>query len=230
MLLELEKQRLAQKYTRGSWRYYLHLWARSVKSIYHRGSATVRIEGHNNYVPYIPPGCRVYVFGENNIIDIDPSVTTFVGLIHVGEADLPVSGCRVWVGKGSYCGGAQIMLYENNSTVHIGEGCMFSFGIEIWASDSHSIINAHSKKLLNWGKEIFIGDRVWIGMRAIILKNSYIGADCVVGAGSVVAGEFKNPHCILAGNPARVVKEGISWDSRRPVKYQKETVLRTDKL
>lgn len=112
------------------------------------------------------------------------------------------------------------MLYENNSTVHIGEGCMFSFGIEIWASDSHSIINAHSKKLLNWGKEIFIGDRVWIGMRAIVLKNSYISADCVVGAGAVVAGQFKKSHCILAGNPARVVKEGISWDSLRPVQYQ----------
>ena len=98
---------------------------------------------------------------------------------------------------------------------------MFSFGIEIWASDSHSIINAQNKQLLNWGKEIFIGDRVWIGMKSIVLKNSHIGADCIVGAGAVVAGNFKEEHCILAGNPARIIKRGVSWDKLRPVQYQK---------
>ncbi len=169
----LEKKRVSYKYQSGTWRYYLHLWARVIKSIYHRPSGEAsRIEGRNNYVPYIPGGCVVQVFGEGNTVEIDPSVTTFVGLIRIGDPDIPVRGCAVCVGKKTSCGGANIMLYENNSTVHIGEGCMFSFGIEIWASDSHSIINAHSKKLLNWGKEIFIGDRVWIGMRAIVLKNS----------------------------------------------------------
>ena len=119
------------------------------------------------------------------------------------------------------------MLYEDNSAVYVGDECMLSFGIEIWASDSHSIIDSKNKQLVNWGKEIVIGNHVWIGMRSILLKNSYIADDSMVGAGSVVAGKFKEPHCILAGNPARVVKKGFSWDSLRPIQYREKVSIQT---
>lgn len=226
---EQEKERLSVKYKPGTWRYYVHLWTRVIKSWYHKSPAfSVRIEGARNYVPYIPPGCKIQIFGQDNTVKIDPSVTTFMGLIRMGDPDIPVRGCTVKVGSRSSCGGANIMLYEDNSAVYVGDECMLSFGIEIWASDSHSIIDSKNKQLVNWGKEIVIGNHVWIGMRSILLKNSYIADDCMVGAGSVVAGKFKEPHCILAGNPARVVKKGFSWDSLRPIQYREKFQSKRD--
>jgi maltose O-acetyltransferase len=51
-----------------------------------------------------------------------------------------------------------------------------------------------------------IEDDVWIGANAIILKGVTIGARSIVGAGAVVSRDVP-PDCVVAGNPARVVKE-----------------------
>ena len=51
---------------------------------------------------------------------------------------------------------------------------MFSWGIYLFASDTHTIYDAKTKKLLNWGKEIIIGDNVWVAMDCTVLKNSFI--------------------------------------------------------
>lgn len=229
MNFEIEKQHVSRKYKLGTWQYYLHLWARIIKSTYHKDTSVPNQVDNNNHVPYLPAECKVHIFGKNNTVEIDPSVITFVANITIGDPKIPVQNCIVKIGKNCFCNGANIMLYESNSSVYIGEDCMFSYGIEIWASDSHSIIDQKTKQLLNWGKGICIGNHVWVGMRATILKNSHISDDCIIGAGAVVAGTFKEPHAVLAGNPAKVVKTGISWDSLRPMRYQ-EKFQHNDKL
>lgn len=56
------------------------------------------------------------------------------------------------------------------------------------------------------GREIVIGDDVWVGANATILKGARIGNGCIIGTGSVVLkGEYPD-RSVLAGNPARVVK------------------------
>lgn len=47
---------------------------------------------------------------------------------------------------------------------------------------------------------------VWIGMRAMIMPGVTLGEGCIVGAGAVVTKSFP-PGAIIAGNPARVIKE-----------------------
>lgn len=54
---------------------------------------------------------------------------------------------------------------------------------------------------------IWIGDDVWVGANATILKGARIGTGCTIASGStVVAGDYP-PGSVLAGNPARVVKQ-----------------------
>ena len=54
-------------------------------------------------------------------------------------------------------------------------------------------------------KPVKIGDHVWIGMRAIILKGVTVGDNSVVGAGAVVT-EDVEPNTIVGGNPARKIR------------------------
>jgi len=52
--------------------------------------------------------------------------------------------------------------------------------------------------------KIKIGNNVFIGTNCIILLNTTIGNNCIVGAGSVVRGQFPDDS-VIVGNPAKVV-------------------------
>lgn len=56
-----------------------------------------------------------------------------------------------------------------------------------------------------------VGDDVWIGPQAIIVGGINIGNGAIIGAGSVVTRDVP-AHCIVAGNPARVLKTGVPPD------------------
>ena len=63
--------------------------------------------------------------------------------------------------------------------------------------------------LLKWtptSSPIDIGDDVWLGAGAIILKGVKLGDGCVVASGSVVTSGTYPPRSLLAGNPARIVR------------------------
>jgi carbonic anhydrase/acetyltransferase-like protein (isoleucine patch superfamily) len=53
-----------------------------------------------------------------------------------------------------------------------------------------------------------LGDRVLIGMGAIVLNNAVIGEDCLVGAGALVTeGKSFPPRSLIIGSPARAVRQ-----------------------
>lgn len=186
------------------------------------------IEGENNQILSKNPDnfrrLRVQIYGNDNIIDIRTSAG-FVAAIYIGMPDCPVCGCRVIVENDATSNGIMIRLLENNSEVLINEDVMFGDDIKIYASDTHSILNERSQ-VTNIGRNITFGKHVWIGTGAAIAKNTEIAEGCVVGMKSVVCGKFTEPNCVIAGNPARVVKHNIRWDRERPnnlIKQQENT-------
>ncbi len=95
--------------------------------------------------------------------------------------------------------------------IEFGKSVLLAFGILLMDTDTHQIVSATNEEVLNPDKAIVIGDRVWIGCRSTILKGTEIQEQSVIGAGAVVSRRFDKPHVMIAGNPAKVVKEGISW-------------------
>lgn len=66
-------------------------------------------------------------------------------------------------------------------------------------------INDPSKR--GGGKDVIVKEKCWIGMNSMILPGVELGEHTVVGAGSIVTKSFPQGHCVIAGNPAKIIKD-----------------------
>lgn len=199
------------------------------------GNNNTNIKGSNNQIDIadsIVKNVNFDILGENNTITIDSetiadNLTFYIRgsnhRVHIGKNCRFTRGGTIWIedeacnlliGDNNYIVKADITIVEPNSSVKIGNNCMFAYDIDIRNSDSHSIISLDSGKRINPAKDIKIEDRVWIGAYSKILKGVTICQDSVVGIGSVVTKNVPN-NTVVAGIPAKVVRENIIWDSQR---------------
>jgi acetyltransferase-like isoleucine patch superfamily enzyme len=124
------------------------------------------------------------------------------------------NSCRVKIGTGTSINGAYILCMGKQNFIEIGEECMLADGINIWASDSHPIFNLDCPtQILNPSQPIRIGNHVWIGKNATILKGVTIGDNCVIGMGSVVTKDIPS-NCVVVGNPSKIIKTCINWNRK----------------
>jgi len=129
-----------------------------------------------------------------------------------------------WLGSLGAGTGVQMgCRFLNGRKVHFGDrnvinfGCLFDgrqfeirTGSDVSIGPEASILSLghdpQSAEFADRGGDVLIGDRVWIGYRAIILPGVAIGEGAVIGSGSVVTKDVE-PYCIVAGNPARKIGE-----------------------
>lgn len=89
--------------------------------------------------------------------------------------------------------------------LEIGDRSIITPGVKI--IDHDHLISPKKRKLKEYpGKKIKIGNDVWIGYNAIILKGVNIGDGAIVAAGSVVTKDVKS-NTIVGGVPAKKIKE-----------------------
>jgi len=62
-----------------------------------------------------------------------------------------------------------------------------------------------------YAKNVTIGNHVWVGAHASILKGSVIPNNCVIATRSVITKVFNESHAVIAGIPAKIVKHNIDW-------------------
>ena len=87
----------------------------------------------------------------------------------------------------------------NPKGIHIGDGASVLNGAMILAHDACRSYKA----------DTFIGKNCVVGVRSIILPGVKIGDSSVIGAGAVVSKDVP-AHCVVVGNPARIIKEGVN--------------------
>lgn len=172
---------------------------------------TIKLGGRNNRL-VIGEGvqlshCEIRLDGQDNLIEIGPRVRFGSGKIYLRDT----RGQHIRIGEDTTVEGAYLLVDEAAS-IDIGRDCMLSTDILIRTGDKHSILDMHNGERLNPSRPISIGDRVWIGRDVQVLKGTVLLPESVVGACSVVSRAFGEGNCVVAGVPARIVKQGIRWD------------------
>lgn len=133
-------------------------------------------------------------------------ISNLIGLNHRTIIVTRTEEAKINIGNNIGISGATI--YARNE-ISIGDNTLIGGNVKILDNDFHPLeIEARNRddKDMIRSKEIIIGKNCFIGCNTIILKGSKIGDGSVVGAGSVVSGEFPG-NCVIAGNPAKVIKE-----------------------
>lgn len=92
-----------------------------------------------------------------------------------------------------------------NKNIEIGKSTIISWNCYITDSTNHKI----NGQLLN--HSVYIGNKVWISEGCTIAPNTYLDDGIIVGAKSYVNNKFKK-NVLIAGCPARIKKENISWE------------------
>jgi len=141
---------------------------------------------------------------------------------------------NILIGKGSRPGFSPGCYIQGIGKIKIGKYVFIAPNVGI-ISANHSIYDLRKHNL----SSIEIRDYCWIGMNSVILPGVKLGPHVVVAANSVVRDSFEEGYCIIAGNPARKVKDidkGKVVDFDYPqerigyIKYEKFESFRAKKL
>lgn len=152
---------------------------------------------------------EIKLFGRGNHLVIEP--TRY--FIHKLKIDTWGSErVQIRIGSDFQCSGANIYITTNDASLSIGRDCMFSWDVYLWMGYSHALIDCQKARAIEQeAKSVSIGDHVWLGHGVTLSKNVTIASNCVVGTRAVVAQSFVEEGCVIAGNPARVIRRDTSW-------------------
>ena len=150
---------------------------------------------------------RYIEIGDDTMIGPNACVTAGMAPTQVMASDPVVTiGKRCVIGRGSHIIG--------HWSIEIGDD--IQTGPYVYITDqNHTYVDPNEPIGKQWPVEaaVKIGSGSWLGANVVILPGTTIGEHVVIGAGSVVHGEFPD-RCVIAGVPAKVIKryvEGAGW-------------------
>lgn len=158
------------------------------------------------------------MYGSNkSSITVGDNCKLFGVLISQGGGAIIIEN-NVQIGPGTSIGACESIL--------IKEGALLSNNIKVIDNNNHPVhpldrIEMNNSpvggELRSWvhsiSKPIIIGENTWIGQDSRICKGVTIGSNSIVAANSVVTKDVP-ADCIVAGNPAKIVKTDISMEKR----------------
>lgn len=177
-------------------------------------------KGKNNIVTIQEP-CKfklqlhkrslIKIIGDNNSITIGSNkICSYKSfrIIDIGSNNTITFGKDIYMSDGIHIDWAR----ANNLEFNIGDDCMIGQKVRLMLSDHHDVYDITTNEIINSPKKgIHIGKHVWIARNARIMKDVTIADNSIVALGSIVTKQHQKENVILAGAPARIVKENINW-------------------
>jgi acetyltransferase-like isoleucine patch superfamily enzyme len=180
--------------------------------------------------PHDTAGRRFGKFGEGSIICFPTNTIFNEHYIHIGAGTMLGPNITLSAGMmpGQQCISDPVVSIGDRCLIGKGSGIVGHFSIEIgndvWTGhhvyitdQNHGYEDITRPISLQTQPErsVVIGDGSWLGHGTIVLPGARIGRNVAVGANSVVTGDLPD-HCVAAGVPARVLRQHIDGEWRRP--------------
>ena len=125
-------------------------------------------------------------------------------------------GTHIEVGKNFFANYNCTIL--DVAKVKIGDNCQMAPNVSIYTA-GHPVHPVSRNSAYEYGKEVIIGDNVWLGGNTVVCPGVHIGNNVVIGAGSVVTKDIPD-WTIAAGNPCRVIRKITDDDKRKLFKNE----------
>lgn len=145
-----------------------------------------------SYVKYtmfniLPVGLLSKIYSKTDYMPHDKYSSLIRGNVFIGKCSrIQRSGCYI----------------QGRGKVFIGDYVGVASNVVV-ISGNHSLYNQDEGE----EKETLIGDHCWIASNVSILAGVVLGPRTIVGAGSVVTKSFPEGNCVIAGNPAHIIKQ-----------------------
>ena len=97
--------------------------------------------------------------------------------------------------------------------IRIGDNCMMAPNVSVYTA-GHPVHPVSRNSAYEYGKEVTIGDNVWLGGNTVVCPGVHIGSNVVIGAGSVVTKDIPD-WCVAAGNPCKVIRKITDADAKK---------------
>lgn len=173
---------------------------------------SITVTGNSNKIVIELPSkfinTSIIMNGDNNYFSIKPTRHRFIRHTSFGMEN----GGIITLGGGISVYRNLNVVAKSGKRVDIGDECMFARDIIIRNNDGHTITDTITGEILNAPEDIKIHDKVWVGTRCMILKGSEISEGSIVGAMALVNKKFSEPNILIAGVPAKKIKENVAWD------------------
>lgn len=144
--------------------------------------------------------------GRSTIIRLDKNASLKIGgnFLLFYDCDIIVfKNAELELGSGFLNSNVKIRC---KNRIKIGKNVAIAHDVTIMDSDAHNIDYDNYQMT----KPVLIGDDVWIGSRALIMKGVIIGKGAIIAAGSVVTKDVP-AYSMVAGVPAKIIKHNIKW-------------------
>ena len=187
------------------------------------------LEGNNIIGNYSLNNSTIEFYGKGNILilsdntNLTNSRIRFTGnnsILYIDKNKMPLSlDVRLgndsvsYIGKNVYTNKCVHIYATERENVIIGDDCLLSYEVTFRTADPHLIYDSISKKRINSAKSILVGDHVWIGQEALILKNTKIYSGSIIGGKAVISNKEVLSNTMWAGNPARKIKDDVFFIS-----------------
>ena len=174
------------------------------------GNSTITIrKGHDNEIIIGKKGkfnkLKIDINGNHNKVIIEEHVKFSGQLLIVGN--------HLHIHIGAQTTAIDCYILARDKSVTIGKSCMISRGIEIRATDVHKVYDLASDKRLNPAHaDVVLGDHIWIAANVTVSKNVSIASGCIIAAGAFVNKPITTPNCMVAGSPAKIVRQNVRWE------------------
>ncbi len=150
--------------------------------------------------------CTISFQGNNNVVTIKKNAQANSVTFYTAGNDN-----EIFVGENTTFTGRAELIAVEGTKISIGQDNMFAYGIVLRTGDHHTIFDAEGTRV-NKSKDIVLGDHVWIGQNAYILKGVELADNSIVGACATVTRGSAEKGSVFAGNPARIIKTNANWD------------------